>query len=542
VAVLYFDNTGYSVDTDVAGMASGHDINFKAKNGAGTFRMYLVEANPSTGAVIQTFSAGTYVEILGSGDSLPSSDPDLSALTGTVSTGNTFGFKMTFQATLPFDGIADPEIKFGGLGTAKQLLFNVSETVAITPLTSVSNTPSPNTVGDTSTHTVAFTTVDTLPSDGKIVVTFPAGFNLAAVVDGDISSTTMPGSSFTVFSIVGQELTISHSGAAQTAAAEDIVIANITNTNTVGTGYLVTLETRDTGGTPINGPTTSGAFTIKGKSVLANPDTQVADQLGNAAGTTPTNVALVGFNLTPTGEDLTWTNLTVSLDYGGTTMADSDITNARIYIDSGTVGTYDGSETQVGAQSVSAAGNALTWNNVAGSVTAATATHYLIVFDAFENLSVGDSVQATVTAAGITGDGATTGALITTTGDVTDEPLHTVATSATVSGTITPSVTESDIVAGGETIIIDLNGDTWVPDDGTFEDTVRQAIIDGLDSAQSEGTGWNAEVRDKQGVAGVVRTSDTRVTITLDGQAGYSINADETITVTVPARGRIRWR
>ena len=42
---------------------------------------------------------------------------------------------------------------------------------------------------------------------------------------------------------------------------------------------------------------------------------------------------------------------------------------------------------------------------------------------------------------------------------------------------------------------------------------MRQDIIDGITSAMSEATGWNAEVRDNQGVAGVVRTSDTRVTI-----------------------------
>jgi hypothetical protein len=63
----------------------------------------------------------------------------------------------------------------------------------------------------------------------------------------------------------------------------------------------------------------------------------------------------------------------------------------------------------------------------------------------------------------------------------------------------------------------------------------RQAIIDGLDSAQAEGTGWNAEVRDNLAVGTVVRTSDTVCTITLSAQAAYNITAQETITVTVPA-------
>jgi hypothetical protein len=71
--------------------------------------------------------------------------------------------------------------------------------------------------------------------------------------------------------------------------------------------------------------------------------------------------------------------------------------------------------------------------------------------------------------------------------------------------------------------------------EGTFFDDVRADIIAGLDSAQAEGTGWNAEVRDKEVVASVVRTSDTVVTVTLSAQAAYDITAQETITVTVPA-------
>jgi ApbE superfamily uncharacterized protein (UPF0280 family) len=102
---------------------------------------------------------------------------------------------------------------------------------------------------------------------------------------------------------------------------------------------------------------------------------------------------------------------------------------------------------------------------------------------------------------------------------------------AIVTGTITASTVESDIVNGGKTIIITLTNDTWIAD----ITAQRQNIINGLDSAQSEANGWNNEVRDKQGVAGVVRTSDTVVTITLDAQAAYNITANETITVTVPS-------
>ncbi len=62
----------------------------------------------------------------------------------------------------------------------------------------------------------------------------------------------------------------------------------------------------------------------------------------------------------------------------------------------------------------------------------------------------------------------------------------------------------------------------------------RQDIIDGLDSAQAEGTGWDAVVKAGQAVTDVVRTSDGVVTITLDAFGSYDISAQETITATVP--------
>lgn len=108
------------------------------------------------------------------------------------------------------------------------------------------------------------------------------------------------------------------------------------------------------------------------------------------------------------------------------------------------------------------------------------------------------------------------------------------AANAVVTGTaLTGGVLEAEIVAGGETIIITLANDTWVSSGATFN-AQRQNIIDGLDSAQSETAGWNAEVRDKEAVTAVVRTSDTVVTITLSAAADYAVDSDETITVTVP--------
>ena len=109
--------------------------------------------------------------------------------------------------------------------------------------------------------------------------------------------------------------------------------------------------------------------------------------------------------------------------------------------------------------------------------------------------------------------------------------------SAAITGTAEPSATESEIVTGGETTIITLTNDTWVAAGagaiGSEADT--QAIIDGVSAATTPANGWNNEVRDKEAIGSVARTSSTVATITWTAAAAYSVTADDTITVTVPA-------
>lgn len=107
--------------------------------------------------------------------------------------------------------------------------------------------------------------------------------------------------------------------------------------------------------------------------------------------------------------------------------------------------------------------------------------------------------------------------------------------SAALTGTITASVGEADIVTGGKTLIITLTDDTWIAAGGASFDLQRDEIIAGVTSAQSELTGWNLVPKVLQSLGGVVRTSDTVVTITWDAFATYNITANETITVTVPS-------
>ena len=109
-------------------------------------------------------------------------------------------------------------------------------------------------------------------------------------------------------------------------------------------------------------------------------------------------------------------------------------------------------------------------------------------------------------------------------------------TTSVLTGTITASVTEADIVTGGKTLIITLTGDTFKAAGtgpiGATADT--QALIDGFDAASSPTNGWNNEVRDKALTSEVVRTSDTVATWTIAAQSGYDITSQEVITGTIP--------
>lgn len=105
------------------------------------------------------------------------------------------------------------------------------------------------------------------------------------------------------------------------------------------------------------------------------------------------------------------------------------------------------------------------------------------------------------------------------------------ASFAALSGTALFDLKESGVVAGGRTIIIELINETWIADISAQ----RQAIIDGITSVDSETLGWNNEVRDKEVVGSVVRTSAAIVTVTLTAAPAYQITENELIQVTIPA-------
>ena len=101
----------------------------------------------------------------------------------------------------------------------------------------------------------------------------------------------------------------------------------------------------------------------------------------------------------------------------------------------------------------------------------------------------------------------------------------TIATSGTSSGSASSTTSATDPWVS---VVIELTPSAPFTN-------ARAALATGLDSAQSEGTGWDARRSTIVPVSAVVRTSDTVVTVTLVADASYNITSQETITATIPA-------
>ena len=138
-----------------------------------------------------------------------------------------------------------------------------------------------------------------------------------------------------------------------------------------------------------------------------------------------------------------------------------------------------------------------------------------------------ETITVTVPAAALT---TSTSAVVATGAFTITAAAESVAVTGTAGG---DGALESEITTGGQDVVLTLTNTIWA----TFSSAVQDALIAGLDSAQSETAGWNNQIRDTIASANAVRTSATVATITILASAatGYKINDNEVITVTVPA-------
>ena len=102
--------------------------------------------------------------------------------------------------------------------------------------------------------------------------------------------------------------------------------------------------------------------------------------------------------------------------------------------------------------------------------------------------------------------------------------------SVTLTGTVTASITESDINDGGKTVILTLTNDTFVT--GT---TSEDGIAAGSDSDKTGANKWDALIKsDLDNTSVVLSGGNTIATITLPAYATYDTDEQEAITWTIP--------
>lgn len=141
--------------------------------------------------------------------------------------------------------------------------------------------------------TISFTSAHFIPSDGKIIVDFPAGFDLSGI-SGASSAGDIDGS--LAVGVTGQSVTLTRSGGTAIAAAtaiDDLIIANVINPASDGVTGSFTLSSTTSSDAIIDTATAAGAtiiathFNVSASTMIgADPLTGVtltSSALGNAS-------------------------------------------------------------------------------------------------------------------------------------------------------------------------------------------------------------------------------------------------------------------
>ena len=136
-------------------------------------------------------------------------------------------------------------------------LVNYSQ--AAGTLTKLSATPYDVTAGSTTTYKIFFKTATTIANTGKVLIQFPAGFNIS-----NATSTSWTGfDGGWNMSIASQTITLTRNGGTSSAAGlKSIVLSNVVNTSTVANNYSVIITTKNASNTTLDGPNSTVYFQI----------------------------------------------------------------------------------------------------------------------------------------------------------------------------------------------------------------------------------------------------------------------------------------
>ncbi|MDZ7265825.1 MAG: hypothetical protein ONB48_00630 [candidate division KSB1 bacterium] len=147
------------------------------------------------------------------------------------------------------------------ISTIAIVLLHVTEVVGGT-ISNITVTLDDAAAGNRATCTVTFTPQSGLPADGKIVITFPAGFSLAGV--SVASGTAGMNGGFLTPVKAGQVLTLTRDGSGDPTpmgVATGVVFSLLTNHTTAGS-YSLTIETQNSADFRLDGPASSPPFAV----------------------------------------------------------------------------------------------------------------------------------------------------------------------------------------------------------------------------------------------------------------------------------------
>lgn len=197
-------------------------------------------------------------------------------------------------------------------------------------LTSTNVQPASLIVGTTNTVTVTFTTVNTVPNDGKIGITFPAGFALTSVplTTSSVVCSTISGTLTT--SVAGQTVIATRSGGSSlSAGAQTCTIPSVRNPTAAGSGGTYTITTANSANTTIDTDTAVAADTFRTASTSSSSSSSSSSSPTTYAMsiTSPVAAAYTAGD----SMDITWStsggagtvsavNLSYSVDSGSTWM------------------------------------------------------------------------------------------------------------------------------------------------------------------------------------------------------------------------------
>ncbi len=170
-----------------------------------------------------------------------------------------------------------------------------ADTITPGALTATNVQPASLVASATGNATVTFTTTNPVANNGKIKVTFPAGFNVSGAGFGSVGG-TLDGTA--TVSVAGQVVTITRTGGTTLAggATGSVVLTGITNPGTTGSTGTYAILTTTSGDVSIDTDPAVAADTITGGALTGTnvePASLVAGATGNATVSfTTTNAVL----------------------------------------------------------------------------------------------------------------------------------------------------------------------------------------------------------------------------------------------------------